>query len=363
MKTPKRSRQICWAIVVSLFGCAIEPASGQSPPRTGSQKSEPPSAAPAVVQNQSAGPTGAKANPRKTFSDMSVSERNRILDEIRKKDLVSFFHTWIESGQSDPTMQQTIGFIFAGALREKPPDREVFEQMRRFISDSSNPGGDRSQLIGVLGSAKTKDALDLLLQLALTLPDKEFQRIVFRSIRSAGGMWEDGTFHAELSPALERVWRESQNPELVASVAFAMAKVGAPSGVELLMSSALAPGPQDDFRASAAREALAEMLNSDAVPTLSARLANDTPTDTASILASSTLLAIGDEIASKAILNWLQNADESAAPLAHDFVARTRTPAQLEAWESALNPAVRFRSEKNREAVRVGLAEFHKSRQ
>jgi hypothetical protein len=59
-------------------------------------------------------------------------------------------------------------------------------------------------------------------------------------------------------------------------------------------------------------------------------------------------------------LNWLQNADESAAPFVHDYIVRAKSQALLNAWESALSPSVPFRSEKNREAIRAGLNEYHK---
>jgi hypothetical protein len=358
----QRNRVFLWTSV-ALIGCGIALFIWkQSPPssvRTDSVKGKSPSIAPMTTLVQSALPS---ISPR--FSKMSPQERDLILDKIKRQDSLTIYHTWIECGGADSDLmkQGTIGTILWGALRYKGPNGEVYKEMSKFIADGSNSTLDRAQLIGILSQAKTKDALAILLQVAAMLQEKDLQTIAFRSIGAAGEIWGDGTFHEELSPALERAWRETQNPNLLASVAVAMAKVGAPSGVDLLISSALASGFQDEIRANAAREALGEMLNSSAVPVLSARLSNETPTDTASVLASSTLVAIGDEIAAKALLNWLQNANESVAQLAHDYTIQTRTPAQLEAWELALNPAVPFRSEKNREAIRTGLAEFHKSR-
>jgi hypothetical protein len=140
-----------------------------------------------------------------------------------------------------------------------------------------------------------------------------------------------------------------------------MARIGAPSSIELLISSALDSTSQRNSQALLAQRALPEVLNPDAVTTLSTLLVNQPPTSAVSKLASSTLANMVDATSASALVNWLQNADSSAAPLAHDSVLLTRAPAHLAAWESALIPAVPFRSEKNREAIRTGLAEYRKN--
>ncbi len=101
------------------------------------------------------------------------------------------------------------------------------------------------------------------------------------------------------------------------------------------------------------------MFNPNAVPPLAARLASQPVGSSGSKLVSDRLARITTPAAAKALLNWLQEVDESASAMAHDYVVATTSPAQLQVWESALNPAVPFRSEKNREAIRGGLAEFH----
>ena len=58
-------------------------------------------------------------------------------------------------------------------------------------------------------------------------------------------------------------------------------------------------------------------------------------------------------------MDWLANADASAAVLVRGFVARTRTPELLDAWSAALDPKVVFRSEQIRETIRAALTEYH----
>ena len=292
---------------------------------------------------------------------MSVGERNLIIDEIRNQDLLTFFRTWVESGRSDRMKQKAVGFVFVQALRDNPPNPEVLAEMRKFIADSSNSSIERTLLLGVLSGVKNKESLDVLIEAATTLTDDDAKQAAINAIRFAGDVGDHGTFHEELSPALERIWRESNEQQLLISTAEAMATVGAPSGIKLQIGSALTADGIDNVRAHAAQGSLSEVMNPHAVPFLSELLANEPLTSLTSELAASTLNTIGDSTAAKALLNWLQNSDESAAPFAHGYVVRTRTNALLATWQSALDPTVSFRSEKNREAIRTGLAEYRQN--
>jgi hypothetical protein len=131
--------------------------------------------------------------------------------------------------------------------------------------------------------------------------------------------------------------------------------------MEMLLTAALTPAGQDDMRRQVARDALigTTILNRHAVPLLAARLSNDTPTNEASQLAGSILFKMQGEVANHALVTWVQNADASAAPLALELTTGGQSP---EIWQAALNPSVPFRSEKNREAIRKGLAAYHAGR-
>ena len=164
-----------------------------------------------------------------------------------------------------------------------------------------------------------------------------------------------------MSPALERVWQNSQDPNLLASVAVAMAKVGAPAGVRLLLSSVVSETAPGDVRSSLAHAVLPEIMNRNAVPVLSELLATNPPSSVVGTVLGETLVSIGNDEAAKALINWIQNADDSATPSAYKFVLQTRAPATRDFWEAALNASVSFRSEKNRNAIREGLAEYDKT--
>jgi len=195
----------------------------------------------------------------------------------------------------------------------------------------------------------------MLLDLAATLPQPDLQDAAIASLASLGGLGN----HEDLAPTLNQAWRTSGNTnlKLLRNVSFAMAQVGAASSIELLLSSALDPSGLDESHRQAARNALAsaDIVNDDAVQPLAARLSNDTPTNEGSKLASATLMSMQGAPATRALLAWMQTAVSS--PFAHDLAAHTQDP---EVWQAAMNPAVPFRSESNREAIRKGLAD-HKA--
>jgi hypothetical protein len=297
---------------------------------------------------------------------MGVLEASAIQKEIMKQDLAAIFRMMLDAGrvEHDRMKQGAIASTMAQAFREKTPSAEFLMQMQQFLADSSNSTEDRAYLVGVLSTAATKESVDLLLRAAAFLEDKQLKQSAALSIRSVGAMRGDGTFHEEVSPPLERAWRESEDQDLLINVAVAIAEIGASRGISLLIHSAVNDAGKDKVRSQAAKGALAyaTILNPNAVPPLAALLNKQPPHSAGSKLARDTLASSGIPEAGNALLQWLWNADESVAPEAREYAAQTRTPAMLKIWESAVDSQVKFRSEKVREAIRAGLAEYRKAR-
>jgi hypothetical protein len=319
--------------------------------------------APAPVQS-GPGP-GTVAVAQRKFGDMDVSERNAILAQIEKMELPAIFQAMLDAGrvEQDFRKQNSIQMILAYALRGKSPSPEFLAQLRAFLEDHSNSAFERTVLVlGVLQEASTKESVNLLIEEAIHSPDNDMRRLATGSIAGVNAGWGDGIYHEEISPALERAWRESSDQGLLLSVALAMVKAGAASSVELLLDAALAPEGNDTVRQRLALDVLNSktVLNPHAIPPLVSRLANQPPTSPSSRLASHVLAQMnGVQPATRALIDWLQSADASASPLARDLVVHTRDPAM---WQTALDPAVLFRSEENREAIRAGLAAYHAGR-
>ena len=359
-----RNKLILGVLVVLLgIGLALWPQKKSPQPSAGSASvtNQPPTVAPAQAQSQPAippaqpavAPNAAVGSQRK-FAAMGVLEADAILDEIAKQDLPSIFQAMLDAGRLDHdlTKQLAIESTLSGAFRLKTPTAEFLEQLRAFIENSSNSKFERDLVIGSLEEAGTKETVDLLLQIANTSTDQETRQAA-SALAGVGGLGSEGE---KLSPSLERTWRESSDQSLLLSVAASMAKIGTPSSIDLLLTAALSTDRRDN-RLAAAQSALREVHLPTAVPPLAARLANQPSTSATAQLVAPILVNIGDVTAATAVVNWLQGLSENAAPLIQDLIVqRTRTEPMLAAWAAALNPAVPFRNEQNREVIRAGLA-------
>jgi hypothetical protein len=314
-----------------------------------------------VASSQSVAASNTATDSKRPFIKMGVLEANAVVDEIMKQDYASIWQSWLDAGrvEHDSPKQDAIASQLGGLLRQRPPPPEFLKQMREFIDDSSNSNLERGMLLGALQFAETKQTEKVLIEIAASASD-DVTRSAMGSISMLGTQF-GGANDEELAPALEQLWRESRDQTMILSVVKAMAQVGAPSSMELLLTAALAPNGQDDLHKKAALYALesVDILNDNAVPPLVARLSSEAPESEASKVASTTLARMSTRSAAQALVTWLQTADASAATFAREYATHTQFP---EIWEAALNSTVPFRNEQNREAIRAGIAQFHAGR-
>lgn len=306
--------------------------------------------------------TPSDANPESKFANMGVLERNAILMEISNQELPAIFEAMLNAqrAEHDPMKQMGLQTVLAGALKQKPPNPEFLEQLRAFVTNSSNLQFERDLVFGALGSAATPETVKLLAELATTSSD---QKISQAATGSLGTVWAGMGGGEKLSPTLEQVWRESSDPKLLLGAASSMAKIGAPSSIELLLSEGLATDGANKVRIETARNALQGVYRPNAVPPMADRLAHQSSTGATAKLVAPILVKIGDAAAGRAVVTWLQSRDENAEALIQDLtVHRTRSEQMLSAWAAALDPTVPFQNEQNREAIRTGLAARHANR-
>ena len=278
--------------------------------------------------------------------------------EIKKQDLPEIFRAMNDANrvEHDDLKQMHLQTVFANALRSKKPSPEFLEQMYGFIANrAANSDFERHLLIGALNEAATKETVDLLLRVAKTVPDPEMRG----AAATLSGVGSSTNLNGpELSPMLERTWKETSDPTLIRSTAVGLAKIGTPSGIELLLTAALATDDRDKARQQAAYEALKESRQPSAVPPLAARLAGQPPTSLEVQLVAPVLARITDPSASNAVVGWLQGRSENAAPLIHDYIRqRMLGDPFTSAWATALDPGVPFKNEENRKAIRKAIRE------
>ena len=321
---------------------------------------QPPTVAPAAAPSPTKA-TPSTGSPKKKFPEMGVLERGAILTEIGKQDLPLIFQAMLDAKrvEQDSRKQMHLQTTFSNALMLKKPSPEFLEQLYGFVTNSANLKFERDLLIGALKGAATKESVELLLRIANNAPDLETRQ----SAATLSSVGSNSLSEREVLPLLERTWRETSNPTLLRSTAAGMAKIGTPSGIELLLSAALATDDRDKARQQAAYSALQGVYKGDAVPPLAARLADQPSTSEAVKLVAPILARITDPSASKAMVGWLQGRSENAAPLIHDYIRqRMLGDPFTSAWATALDPAVPFSNEENRKAIREALDAYRAGR-
>jgi len=285
---------------------------------------------------------------------MPVRERNAIVREIKKQDFDSIMRAWLDAGrvENDRLKQSVIVTLWGYAMRERTVPPDVFDKMKAIMADSSYSIHERGDMIGVLAEATTPEAAKLLIYEATTQTDAEMKRMATSAISELGN-----TYNEANATLLEPLWKGSNDPLMMKSVAKAMGRISKASSVELLFNAVLADtsANPNDSRGQAAFDGLMEVHTDNAIPPLATAMEKNPPGSPANKLALDILGQIQDKAASAVVMKWLQASYSSAAPLATEWITQARGTEQLKAAQAALDPSVPFRSEANREALRKGL--------
>ncbi len=242
-----------------------------------------------------------------------------------------------------------------GEIRARTPPPEFFALLRGFIEDSSNSKLERQILIGGVGEAATKQTVEFFINLRQTATDPEVRGWALGGLAGIGRVGTESG--AQLVAPLEKLWRDTSDPQVLMTIANPLAEIGAASSVQFLLDAALAPPGKDDARKAAAQNALRQIDHESATPPVAALLAQSAVGSPNAKLAGDILVHIGGAAAGTALVNWLQVADDRAAPQAREWVSNTKAPILSDIWQAATGAQFSFRSEKVREAIRTRLAE------
>jgi HEAT repeat protein len=297
---------------------------------------------------------------------MGVLERQSIMQEIQKHDPEVILQRFLAAGRidKDGMKQSAIQVAMVELLREGKAGPDFLSQLREHIENPGNSHLERGMLLGVLADAGTKEAVDVLLYEITHLPDVGLRETATRMIDLLRPKDPES-----VAPLISRVWVGSVDSRFLQSAAIAMGSMGSPRSIELLLSAASVPDGADDVRRSAALLGLSKVYRDEAVPLLSRALETNPIGSRVNTLAFKTLTQIADNAlrpgewpAAKALVGFIANADERAAPMAYDWIVRTSHESHVGLAKAALNPSISFRSEANRDALRRGLADYEKNR-
>jgi hypothetical protein len=150
---------------------------------------------------------------------------------------------------------------------------------------------------------------------------------------------------------------------LANSAAVGLAKVGAATGVQLLVDEVLRTGQTvqglydlKDAQGEAAFLALVKVRNPNAIPILSAGLLNANSSDVNQYVCGLALASMGRGKATQVLLQWAVTATDEDVAWAEQWFGKLRDTASFDMVAAALNPTtgVAFNSAKIRNAVALG---------
>lgn len=306
--------------------------------------------------------------PAKTLADASVDERAAVNDQLLDQRAVHLFNLWRAEAdrKKDPLLLDFISNALSFRVRDDDPDNaDVYQQMAQFIGDTGQEFYFRWHLVDTLGETATKEALALLLDFAKSSEDSALRQAAYYQItRIAGNTW-DQRFHDELSPFLENAWRQEEaSSGLLPALGLGLAKVGAASGIDLLLQEIVTAGqtiPEFEARnaekAWVAFESLEHVRNPNVRQVLEARLNMSSPESIVTAAVGFALSTMGDSEATGVLLRWVQNSSANVSPFVHDWFVRTRDTGSIDLISKEIELGL-FHNPQNKEALRKTLSEW-----
>jgi HEAT repeat protein len=238
---------------------------------------------------------------------------------------------------------------------------EFYERARQVLMDQSLDIGRKLELVRALDRAATPSAFQLLADLAKQDLPASLKISVFEAIGHVGDYYWDKQSLAQVSPLLEQLWQQSEDPELLRTAATAMARVGDLTSINDLIEAVLADNrslaeieQSVNPRVSAAWSALRSLQKPEIVPILRRELQSNGSLFEKSIYA--TLLAeMGSIEATQALLYWAQSAGNQCAPIVRDAFLKIGTFDCLQYLNAAMAQNPSFKSASVRDAVLSAL--------
>ena len=318
-------------------------------------------------ENRPLWPTSPFDGQGKTLLDATVDERMEFNKDLRMKSAETLFDLWVVTaqGHQDSLKLDFIANALAVRLRADEGDAaQVVSRIVDFVRDGSQNEFARWHLVETLGEAATPRALQALVDL-LHFEDtpRDLESILLRQIARVGDIRWGGRFQEELAPLLEQEWSRAQAREPLLSVlSLALAKIGAPKSVELLLNEVLRGSrtipefeQRNDPRAWAAFDALEKIRNVRAIPVLERCLRQSSVGSMELVTSGRALAFMGQPGATSVLIQWAQGFPQDGSSLIDDWLSRMRDQTSVDLLGAA-SATGSFVNAANRVALQKTLA-------
>gem|GEM_PF-1488449 len=229
------------------------------------------------------------------------------------------------------------GGLLAESLRQKT-DSAIYQDMATLLSDPDLSLASKNLITGLLGEIATVEAMAELLLIAQQGNDSPLYPASLQAMSQAAANRWDGRFHQELSPALEQAWQDMQGKDsaYAATLAKAIASVGTPTGVDMLLDSLTDPSRQINvdetlrLKQKAAFAAIPDIRNPAAIATLSQHVSGDSLGVPGFEVSGLALASMGAPEATEQLLNWSETAPAAAATRIEDWFSKVQDSASVD---------------------------------
>jgi hypothetical protein len=264
-----------------------------------------------------------------------ITVRQDYYNRLLQQQPLTLWQQWTALLEATDNNQQLawmlIGYALPYRLQNGQNQEIVYQQMAELLNHSESSLKAREQTIQILGWTATVPALQILLDETVPhSPDSEIRLKLLDAIEQLADIRWDNRFHPELSPLLEKTWQQVQYTDdmpLLLTIGVAMAKIGAPDGVELLFNSMTdreADIQEQPPQVIAALKAIPEVRNPVSVPLIAKQLTGYQPDNLIFRVSGEALATMGHLQATKHLFQWATEAPDAAAPLTNDWFSLIR---------------------------------------
>ncbi len=295
---------------------------------------------------------------------VTVTDRQRYYKElvVQTPDVIVLQWQNLLEEDKNPNARNIAARALADRLQGKD-SQDIYPIIASLLQRPDLSSQQKILVVELLGKIATKSAMQILLDNATNNPYSSFRSNILSAIDDSTLLLWGNRFHPELSPALETAWQtgiDNDDHMLTTRLSIAIARVGNPSGIHLLLNTIEQNGKTleeigegGNPEALAALSAMRKISNPDAIAVLKKALYNYELNDAVYIASGEALATMGWHEATAVLLNWAKKAPDEAAPLAKRWFSQARDTKSINLIDSTLKGDDTF----NSDLVKTILAE------
>lgn len=205
----------------------------------------------------------------------------------------------------------------------KTSDQSITDRIVELLSYNTLSIEQQNYLLRFLGKLGTSDAIQALTSLIPLLNDGPSIEQLAQVFQEMGySRWDTEMFAKNPFP-LERAWQNALGNKLLESaIANAIARIGTPNGVKLLIKSVDNANNVEEI-AQVLGNALAKLGNQDSIRLLGEALRNNDISQPVAYVAGYALAHNSHEQAAKTLLDWASNATENDSNMVYEWLQTT----------------------------------------